>query len=100
LTDVGGCSEGSDLQAVKTAYKKLALLHHPDRNGDEEAFKRISNAFKTLSKHFEAPAPVGRHAHYHEFDIFELFNMFHFGMFPRYSFATTSSYSFRRLIPT
>ncbi|MFN3316414.1 MAG: DnaJ domain-containing protein [Raineya sp.] len=38
---------------IKLAYKKLAILYHPDKNPDnkqaEEVFKLISEAYQTLS---------------------------------------------------
>ena len=37
-------------QEIKKAFKKLALIYHPDRNkGFEEKFKRINEAYQTLS---------------------------------------------------
>ena len=34
---------------IKKAYRKLAMEHHPDHNGDEEKFKQISEAYSILS---------------------------------------------------
>ena len=34
---------------IKKAYKKAALEHHPDRGGNVDAFKEISNAYSVLS---------------------------------------------------
>ncbi len=34
---------------IKKAFRKLSLEHHPDRGGDQEKFKEISNAYETLS---------------------------------------------------
>merc|ERR1712048_1195723 len=34
---------------IGKAYKKLALKHHPDKGGAEEDFKKISEAYSTLS---------------------------------------------------
>lgn len=36
-------------QDIKSAYRKQALVHHPDRGGTEEAFKTIQEAYETLS---------------------------------------------------
>ena len=34
---------------IKKAYRKLAMEHHPDHNGDEEKFKQVSEAYSILS---------------------------------------------------
>eukprot|EP00428_Durinskia_dybowskii_P015666 CAMPEP_0170223708 /NCGR_PEP_ID=MMETSP0116_2-20130129/11554_1 /TAXON_ID=400756 /ORGANISM="Durinskia baltica, Strain CSIRO CS-38" /LENGTH=449 /DNA_ID=CAMNT_0010474411 /DNA_START=44 /DNA_END=1394 /DNA_ORIENTATION=+ len=36
-------------EAIKKAYKKQAMKHHPDRGGDEATFKEISRAYEILS---------------------------------------------------
>ena len=36
-------------EQIKKAFRKSALLHHPDKGGDEDMFKIISKAFETLS---------------------------------------------------
>lgn len=48
-----GVEKDADDGAIKKAYRKLAIVHHPDKNqGDKEAeerFKDISEAYDTLS---------------------------------------------------
>lgn len=34
---------------IKTAYRKLAMKHHPDRGGDTTTFQTITEAYNTLS---------------------------------------------------
>src|SRR5690606_6930185 len=47
-----GVERNADAAALKSAYRKLAMRYHPDRNpGDAEAerrFKEISEAYETL----------------------------------------------------
>ena len=40
--------KNADLTKIKKAYRSLALKHHPDRGGDENKFKEISEAYDTL----------------------------------------------------
>jgi molecular chaperone DnaJ len=43
-----GVNENATQDDIKKAYRKLAVEHHPDKGGDEEIFKEISEAFDTL----------------------------------------------------
>lgn len=42
-------SKDASIDEIKKQYKKMALKHHPDRGGDPEMFKKISEAYQTLS---------------------------------------------------
>lgn len=73
------------MDEVKSAYKKLALLHHPDKVKQEDAdaaterFKEIGGAYQRILNHFERPKagpggfrahhPHHHHGHYHGGDM-------------------------------
>ncbi len=38
------------LAQLKTAYRRLAMRHHPDRGGDNAHFQRINQSFRVLQK--------------------------------------------------
>ncbi|KAI1432939.1 hypothetical protein GGR50DRAFT_688625 [Xylaria sp. CBS 124048] len=48
-----GITKDADENAIKKAYRKLAIIHHPDKNRDDEGaaerFKDIGEAYETLS---------------------------------------------------
>jgi len=44
-----GVSRDADASAIKKAYRKLASKHHPDKGGNPEEFKRVQEAYDTLS---------------------------------------------------
>lgn len=45
-----GLDADASAGAIKKAYRKLSLIHHPDRpNGDPDMFKLISEAYQVLS---------------------------------------------------
>mgnify|MGYP001389763773 CR=1 FL=1 len=51
---------------VKKAYRKLAMIHHPDKGGQEKTFKLISEAYERIQKNDFAPShQFNRH---HPFD--------------------------------
>lgn len=41
-------SEGASLAECKSAYRRLALEHHPDQGGSEEKFKEVTTAWETI----------------------------------------------------
>lgn len=51
--DILGVNKGASEQEIKTAYRKLAMKYHPDRNKDnpdaEATFKKIGEAYGVLS---------------------------------------------------
>lgn len=51
--EVLGVDKGADAQSLKSAYRKLAMKYHPDRNPDNEEaeakFKELNEAYEVLS---------------------------------------------------
>jgi len=47
--DLLGVEKDATFDQIKKAYRKLALRNHPDKGGDPEIFKDITNAYETLS---------------------------------------------------
>ena len=44
-------SDDSEKDTIKKAYHKLALKHHPDKGGDAEAFRKVSEAYRFLMEY-------------------------------------------------
>ena len=50
LYSVLGIQTNASQEEIKKQYRKLSLVHHPDRTGgNNELFKRVSDAYETLS---------------------------------------------------
>lgn len=49
LYETLGVSKDANSKDIKKAYRKLSLIHHPDRGGDEHKFKEINAAYEILS---------------------------------------------------
>jgi len=47
--EILGVSENATSDEIKKSYRKLAMEHHPDKGGNEEKFKKISEAYDVLS---------------------------------------------------
>ncbi len=43
-----GVARGDSDEAIKKAYRRLALKHHPDKNGDPAAFRKLSEVYDVL----------------------------------------------------
>ena len=41
--------ESATFDEIKKAYKKLAIIHHPDKGGNQNRFQEISQAYEILS---------------------------------------------------
>jgi curved DNA-binding protein len=59
-----GISKNATPQEIKKAYRKLASKHHPDKGGDAEQFKKIQEAYDTVSdpqkkQAYDNPSPFG-----------------------------------------
>lgn len=44
-----GVHKDASQEDIKKAYRKLALVHHPDKGGDEETFKTLCESYEILS---------------------------------------------------
>ena len=44
-----GLTKDASPEEIKKAYRKLAREHHPDKGGDAEKFKKVQEAYETLS---------------------------------------------------
>lgn len=66
-----GLSQSATQVEIKTAYRKLALRYHPDKNGGssyaEERFKQISEAYRVLSN----PRKKARHDWALEYETYQ-----------------------------
>lgn len=47
--DILGVQPNASQEDIRKAYRKAAITNHPDKGGDPEKFKEISNAYQVLS---------------------------------------------------
>jgi molecular chaperone DnaJ len=77
-----GVEQNATQDEIKKSYKKLAVKHHPDKGGDEETFKKISEAYDTLGDETKRQQYDNRNSNPFGggFNPFEdMFNMFNQG---------------------
>ena len=62
--EILGVDKKASIDDIKSAYRKLAMQYHPDKNKSpdaEEKFKDMSEAYAVLSDYFPAGAPPVRY---------------------------------------
>jgi len=69
---------------IKKAYRKLVMKHHPDKGGDPEKFKELSQAYETLSnsqkrQQYDNYGSVNMDMNFDAMDIFKMFERDFFG---------------------
>ena len=45
-----GLPMGAPMEEVRKAYKRLAMVHHPDRGGDPDAFHNVKASYEFLER--------------------------------------------------
>ncbi|CAG8823703.1 35714_t:CDS:2, partial [Racocetra persica] len=50
-------SPGATPKEITSAYRKLALVHHPDKGGSNEKFQEINEAYENLMKEVSKSKP-------------------------------------------
>ena len=76
-----GIDKNANEKDIKKAYRRLAVIHHPDKGGDPEKFKEVTKAFETLSdpnkrKNYDKFGEDGENMNGHPGDIFgQMFGM-------------------------
>ena len=49
-----GIKEGTSLEEVKRAFRRLAFRHHPDRRGDAIVMAELNQAYRQINEHYTA----------------------------------------------
>lgn len=65
-----GIPVNSDMDTVKSAYKRLVLKHHPDKKGNESDFIRITRAYNNILENRERGGYISFEDFYEKDDIF------------------------------
>lgn len=60
--DRDNLSSAGNISKIKSAYKKMAKVYHPDIGGDEERFKQLNEAHKQMLLWAESPKYTSRKA--------------------------------------
>jgi len=77
--EILGVSKNASTDEIKKAYRKMAMKHHPDKGGDQEKFKELSEAYAVLSdpqkkQMYDSYGDEGFHQQFSQEDIFRHFN--------------------------
>ena len=87
-----GIDPASSDDQIRTAYKKLAMQHHPDRGGDQTKFQEIQEAYSVLSdthkraewehnRNFQQAGGFNFNFSFGDGNLHDIFRQFHAGPF-------------------
>lgn len=78
--EILGISKSASVDDIKKSYRKLAMEHHPDRGGNAEKFKELSEAYAVLSdqQKREAYDQFGHDAFSQQYSQEDIFRGAHF----------------------
>lgn len=88
LYSILGVDKKATADEIKTAYRKLASKHHPDKGGDTVKFQEIQSAYDTLSNpdlraQYDNPQPNNVHFNFNQnsadINLDDIFSRFGFG---------------------
>lgn len=51
--DILGVTANCSIDDAKSAYRRLAMKHHPDRGGDKQVFQRIQTAWEQIERGYK-----------------------------------------------
>jgi DnaJ-class molecular chaperone len=68
--EILGVNANASPDEIKKAFKKLAMIHHPDKGGDPEKFKEINAAYQTLTN----PQPENTNNFRGDFNFNDIFS--------------------------
>lgn len=65
----------ASINDINKAYKKMALIHHPDKGGELEKFNKIKQAYEFLTKPNEPPTNMFNTNMNNNEDLINIINM-------------------------
>ena len=74
--DILGIPKNTSPTEIKKTYRKLAMLHHPDKGGDSDRFKDINEAYETLSDPMKKKKYDSPNVGHSKFNFPDIFNNF------------------------
>ena len=83
-----GLKDNATDEEIKKAYRKLAMIHHPDRGGNEEKFKEITTAYENITNNNYPENKTHQQGGFNPFDM--MFNDHFRQNFAENSYATNT----------
>ena len=87
-----GVDKNATNKDIKQSYRKCAIKHHPDKGGDADKFKEVSEAYEILStkekrQQYDAFGSVHMDEGFNPMDLFKVFEQNFFGPHNNHPFS-------------